>query len=358
MKITTQAIADLAGVSRATVDKVIHNRSGVSKATRDKIKNIILETNYQPVHIRKHFREESQQIKIAVIMPELQENFMINLKSGMDSSLLEYQPYGLRIDYYHCNSYEPQPLIAILEHLKSSPVDGIALRGIKDEQIINLIGYFIDINIPVFTFDADLPESKRISFVGEDLYSTGRMGASLLCKSIGYEGKIALLVGGMNVDTSARRIEGFKSYLDESAPNVEIVAIEETLSQRIITYQKTAQLLEKYPDLKGIWNAVSHSEDMAQAVIDAGKQQKVRLGSLIFSPEVMRLVKENIIDHTIGLTPYKMGKIVIKSLYEYLISNVAPPSENIKTPIYIGIDANIDMFIDDMISDDMINDFK
>ena len=351
MKITMQAIADRAGVSRATVDKVIHNRPGVSDAVRDKIRNIILETNYQPVQMRKHFHEETSNIRIAIIMPELIEYFMHSIKAGMDASYLEYQPYGLHIDYYFCNSYDPQPMIAILQHLKTTAVNGIILRGIKDPQIVQLIGEFADKGIPTFTFDADLPESKRVSFVGEDLYRTGRMGASLLCKSIGYEGEIALLVGGMNVDTSVRRIAGFRSYIDEYAPNVHIVAIEETLSQYIITYQKSTELLNRFPHLKGMWNAVGHSEYMAQAVIDAGKQQKVRLGALIFTKEVMRLVKEGVIDHTIGLTPYKMGKIVVKSLYEFLISNIAPPVENIKTPIYIGIDANIDMFIADPLKD-------
>lgn len=344
MKITMQAIADMAGVSRATVDKVIHNRPGVSHVVREKIKNLILETNYQPIHIHT-LQNNTAQVKIAVIMPELQEYFMHNIKAGMDASYLEYKPSGFEVDYYYCNSYDPQSLIAILQHLKNTPIDGIALRGISHEKIYDLISDFADNNIPTFTFDADLPESRRISFVGEDLYMTGRIGASLLCKSIGYEGQIAVLVGGINVTTSTKRLQGFRSYIEEFAPKVQIVAIEETLTQQMITYQKTTQLLNRFPNLKGMWNAVGHSEQMAQAVIDADKKQKVRLGSLIFTPEIMRLIKEGVIDHTIGLTPYKMGKIVIKLLYEYIISNIVPPEENVKTPIYIGIDANIDMFI-------------
>ncbi|UWP58885.1 LacI family DNA-binding transcriptional regulator [Ruminococcus gauvreauii] len=351
MKITTQAIADLAGVSRATVDKVIHNRPGVSDAVREKIKAIIIETNYQPVHLRKYMREEKKQIRIAVIIPELQDDFMNSLKAGMDTSYLEFQPYGLHVDYYHCANYEPQQLIAILKHFKELPIDGIALRGLRNKHITELISDFADMNIPVFTYDADLPNSRRVSFIGEDLYRTGQISASLLCKSIGYEGEIALLTGSMNVNSCIQRIEGFTAYLKEHAPAVRIVAIEETLSQHVITYQKTAAILKSYPNLKGMWNCVCFSEDMAQAVIDAGKQKKVKLVSLIFAPKVMHYVKEGVIDYTIGLTPYKLGKIVIKSLYEYLISNIAPPPVNIRTPIYIGTDANIDMFENEHLKD-------
>jgi DNA-binding LacI/PurR family transcriptional regulator len=47
MKITMQQIADIAGVTRATVDKVVHNRPGVRPATREHIQKILTEYNYR-----------------------------------------------------------------------------------------------------------------------------------------------------------------------------------------------------------------------------------------------------------------------------------------------------------------------
>ena len=43
MKVTMQQIADIAGVARATVDKVVHNRPGVRPATREHIQKILTE---------------------------------------------------------------------------------------------------------------------------------------------------------------------------------------------------------------------------------------------------------------------------------------------------------------------------
>ena len=348
MKVTIQAIADLAGVSRATVDKVIHNRPGISKAVREQIKTLIMETNYQPVHIRKYLKEHRSQIHIAVIIPDLQDPFMASLKSGMESFHRKYRSYGLSVEYYYCSNYDFQQMISILTHLKKVPVDGIALRGICNEQINLLIDEFSQRGIPVFTFDADLPDSKRISFIGEDLYRTGQICASLLCKSIGYQGEVAVLTGSKNVNSCLQRINGFSSYLQERAPKVNIVAVEETLSQHMLTYQKTITILKKYPNLKGMWNCVCHSEDMAQAVIDTGKSGKIKLVSLIFTPEVIRLVKDGVMDYTIGLTPHTLGEMTIKTVYEYWFSNIAPPSVNIWAPVYIGCNANIDMFEENM----------
>lgn len=347
MKITIKAIADLAGVSPATVDKVIHNRPGVSDAVREKIKKLITETNYQPIHLRKYKQNEKKKICIAVIMPELQDDFMFSLKAGMESCHLELQPYGLHIDYYRCESCEPQQLTAVLEYLTEVPVDGIALHGIYTKRITNLIDFFAEKNVPVFTFGADLPDSRRVCFIGEDLHRTGQTAASLLCKSINYRGEIALLVGSMIVSSSIQRVKGFMAYLEEHAPDVHVIAIEETLSQHTITYQKTISLLKKYPDLKGIWDCVCFCEDMAQAVIDMGRHHEIKLVSMLLNEKILQHLKEGVIDYTIGLAPYKMGKVVIKTLFEYLISNIAPPPVIIQTPINIGMDANIDIYKDE-----------
>ena len=48
MKVTIKEIAERAGVHRATVDKVLHNRVGVSDEVRMKVQRIIKEMGYTP----------------------------------------------------------------------------------------------------------------------------------------------------------------------------------------------------------------------------------------------------------------------------------------------------------------------
>ena len=340
-----QSIADLAGVSRATVDKVIHNRPGVSDEVREKIRSLILETNYQPVHIRKFVNDEKSKLCMAVILPNLQDPFIYDLKQGMDTAAMNYHTNLLKIDYYFYTDYEPQQIVSILDHLKNTNVDGIALRGLRNKAIIDRINGFIDRGIPVFTFDADLPSSKRTGFIGENSYKTGQLAASLVSKSLEPDGKVAILTGSHHVSSCVNRIQGFTDYLAQHAPGIQIVAIEETLSQKVFTYQQTSKILFEYPDINAIWNCVCHSEDMAQAVIDAGMKNEVKLISFLFdSPSyITELVQNGTIDYTIILNPSKMGKLVVRSMCEYWISGIAPSQEIINVPIYIGCDINIDL---------------
>lgn len=346
-KITMQSIADLAGVSRATVDKVIHNRPGVSDEVREKIRAIILETNYQPVQIRKFANEEKHK-RMAIIMPKLQDPFFYDLKQGMDAAAASLCANGLKTDYYFCTDFEPQQIVSILDYLKDSQIDGIALRGLLNKTMIDRVNEFIDRGIPVFTFDADIPSSRRIGFIGEDPFRTGQLAASLASRSLEHGSKIAILTGSRHVTSCVNRIKGFTSYLSQHAPSIKIAAIEETLSQHVFTYQKTARILREHPDIDGIWNCVCHSEDMAQAVIDAGMKDEVKLIAFLFnSPSyITELVQNRTIDYAILLNPRKMGKLIISSMYEYWMSGIAPPREMISVPIYIGCDVNIDLFTD------------
>lgn len=345
MKVTTQTIADLAGVSRATVDKVIHNRPGVSDTMRREIRRIMTEQGYLTVQERKKQKglpASLSPMRIAVIISDLKDDFMTNLSEGIQEAITEFEPYGFTIDCYFCSTYDPQPTLQILEYLKTTPVNAIAMRGFEDTRINKLIDELRDQKIPVFTFDTDCPSSSRVCFFGEDLKRTGRMSASLLCKSIGYQGEIGILIGSKDSFTSSRRTEGFLSYIKEYAPLVTVAAIEETLSQPVITYNRTLQMINDHPNLKGIWNAVSSAEESARAIVESGRKGSIKMGALSFSSEIRELIKAGTIDFAVGQAAFEMGQLMIRTIHDYLAGASQPPKEVIRSSLSIGIDMNID----------------
>lgn len=345
MKVTTQTIADLAGVSRATVDKVIHNRPGVSETMRAEIRRIMAEQGYLSVKERKKQKGllgAVSPMQIAVIISDLKDDFMTNLADGIRDAIAEFEPYGYSVDFYYCSTYDPQPTIQILEYLKTTQVNAITMRGFEDAGINQLIEELHALKIPVFTFDTDSPSSSRICFFGEDLKRTGRMSASLLCKSIGYHGEIGILIGSKDSYTSSKRTEGFLNYLKEYAPLVNVVSIEETLSQPIITYNKTRLMIQGHPELKGIWNAVSSAEESARAIIESGHKGMIKMGTLSFSPEIRNLVRTGTIDFAVGQAAFEMGQQMIRTIHDYLAGGIQPPNEVIRSSLSIGIDMNID----------------
>ena len=69
MAVTVKQIAELANVSRGTVDRVLNNRSGVSEATRQKVLKIAKELHYEPNFLAKALVSKKESLKIGIITP-------------------------------------------------------------------------------------------------------------------------------------------------------------------------------------------------------------------------------------------------------------------------------------------------
>lgn len=86
MAITIKQIADLANVSRATVDKVIHNRPGVKEKTKVKVLKIIKEVDYQPNIIGKALVSSKKTKKFGVILTPEYNPFVHELLQGIQKA--------------------------------------------------------------------------------------------------------------------------------------------------------------------------------------------------------------------------------------------------------------------------------
>ena len=71
MGITLQQIADLAGVHKSTVDKVIHNRPGVSDAKRQMIRKLLEEHGYESNPLAKALNYQKNKFTAAVVLPSV-----------------------------------------------------------------------------------------------------------------------------------------------------------------------------------------------------------------------------------------------------------------------------------------------
>ncbi|MGI6007488.1 MAG: substrate-binding domain-containing protein [Ruminococcus sp.] len=344
MRITMQQIADIAGVTRATVDKVVHNRPGVRPATREHIQKILTEYNYQAAGT--HTLPDSPVSKrLAVVtLPPSYDYYFQDLKNGMEKQLKMYQNSGLNTDYYYYDSADPESVLSTLSYLEGEPIDALAVRSVNYPGVSLCINRLVKRGIPVITFDSDLPDTERMCFIGEDLNRTGRISASLMAKLLNGQGKIAIIGSSLNTNSTFERFEGFLSLLAEEYPKIQVAEKLETLGQHSITYAKVRETLRKHPDLKGIWNAISCNEDMIQAISDAGRLGDLKIVSLTFSPSVISLVRQNKIDFTLGLAPEKIGELVIQTVYEYLYLLKRPDISHIKTPVHVALKENIDLF--------------
>lgn len=342
MKMTIRKIAALAGVSRGTVDKVVHGRPGVGEAVRARVQAIIDAEHYELPPRRQPSREEARVFEIAVVLPKLTNPFFAQVKHGMDDALAHFQGGNAHAQHFFCDGGSPTELLSILDYIEERGFDGIALRGVESRRLCDRLNRFADKGIPVALFDSDVPGARRLCMVGEDSRASGRVAASLLAKSIGGQGEVAIIGGLPDMATHRARLQGFEQAMRERYPGIRIVETVNSRDQSVIAYEKTDMLLRQYPDLRGIFSVVGCTGDIGQALID-NRRQTVKMVCYNFTPDVIALVQRGVVDFAIGLTPYRQGFSALTTLLAYLQDGTEPPASFLELPLLIGVDENIDV---------------
>lgn len=163
----------------------------------------------------------------------------------------------------------------VLNDLVASGVDGIAFSPIDAAKQADLLNPIAAKTLLVCV-DSDVPDSKRVCFIGTDNVAAGRQAAELLKSALPKGGKIVLCVGFPNAQNAKDRMQGLQSGLAGS--NIEIV---DTLADETKTdvAQKNAQeAMAKHPDLAGLVGLYSYNGPaILSAVRSAGKAGQVKI---------------------------------------------------------------------------------
>ena len=83
---TIKDIAQVAGVSRGTVDRVLHNRGHVDPAVAERIFNIAKDLSYRPNRAGQALANMGRKRRIGIVMPSLSNPFFLDIKNGMEKS--------------------------------------------------------------------------------------------------------------------------------------------------------------------------------------------------------------------------------------------------------------------------------
>jgi ribose transport system substrate-binding protein len=141
----------------------------------------------------------------------------------------------------------------ILESFITQRVDGIAISCLNGDFLTETINRAMDAGIPVVTWDADAPNSKRIAFYGVDDKAGGRIMGEEAVKLLGGKGTVALMtsLGSTNLQ---RRLDGVTEVLAKH-PDIKIIETFDVKEDTVKAAEIIATGSNRYPDL-GAWISV------------------------------------------------------------------------------------------------------
>ncbi len=342
MHITINKIAELAGVSRGTVDKVLHNRPGVSDDVRAKINRILEEAAYKPNRIGKALANFNNRRTIGIIVTPEDNPFIEDIKKGIYQAYGEISDFGLDIDYMAMTSNDPGELAGLIRLLMERRVSALMVPTYDSAEVREALGLAAAAGIAIATFLSDLPGIQRICFVGHDLEKGGRVAGQLMGKMLRGGGRVAILSGPSNMTAHRKRVGSFCEEIGTYRPAITITETIDISDSDAKGYRVTGRLLAEHPDLAGLYITGAGVAGICRAIVEAGRAGKVRVVCFDFVPTTKEYVKDGVIDFAIGQDPFFEGYTPVKVLAEYLMSGKLPERDVIHTKVDIRIRENID----------------
>lgn len=321
MKISQQMIAELSGVSRGTVDRVLHGKPNVKLETRKRVLEAIERLNYSPNMAGRTLALSNRKYSICIVLPD--NPFFCDVRPGIQAALDELSDFNLSVSYIVTNGNSTTEIAHMIDEDQS----GAFMVAVRDvQELRDCIKRKTDMGIPVVTFNTDLPDSGRICFVGQNLYKSGCIAASLMKKLLHENEKRLLIVTGSDRFRAHReRVSGFCDVIRSNTYGIEIAGVIETEDDPVLTYDRITEALSEDPMIDGIYIASANMRTAMQALTDQSRKYRVVVNDLL--PEIKEALQQDIVDFTIFQNPFEQGYRPVKLLFESLFSRHMPTEE-------------------------------
>ncbi|MGI6062147.1 LacI family DNA-binding transcriptional regulator [Blautia sp.] len=334
MGVTIKEIAEMAGVHRSTVDKVLHNRPGVSDPVRRRVQKIIDECNYQANPIGKALKMQNKELHIKVILLEV--DAMPYLKMGIEKALRQYSSFQIQVEYVTVPYSDIECLKMELEMAEKN-TDGIIFSPINTEAIIEKINVCADRGIPVVTVNTDIRGSRRLCYIGQDGFKSGQVAGRLMGEFLQGKGKVAVFTSDGDNHQSfpfGTREGGFRSIVSEYYPALEILQSIYTKEKPQVIRREMRRLCEEEPELAGVFITCGGARAVGD-VLEEMECKNVKVICYENYPEILELLQRGIVTATIDSEIEAQGKKAIEVLLDNLIYDRKPVRRHLYSEIKI-----------------------
>ena len=324
---TLKEIAERAGVSIGTVDRVIHNRGRVSRKTLENVRRIIEQTDYKPNMFAKNLKL-SKYFIFGVVMPKPSDDdeYWALPINGINRAQQELSGHKVDVKFFFYDKYSEKSLNDTIPKILGTKLDGLlmvpALPGPFEKFAAK-----IPKDVPCVFFDSFIPNLTYITYIGQDSFRSGFLAGHLmhiLIKEPGYLAVIKVLPEGYHITD---RVNGFLSYF-EKYPDYRLRVYDLDVSKGSSILDKNVKkIFDENPTPCGIFVSNAYTHLAAEYVQANGLKGKVHIIGYDPIEKNIKYLKNDVIDFLISQQSEKQGYEGIYSLYRKVVLNFPSPKK-------------------------------
>ncbi|HCC85134.1 MAG TPA: transcriptional regulator [Porphyromonadaceae bacterium] len=345
-KIRIIDIAKMAGVSKGTVDRVLHNRGNVSESARLAIEKVLEQVNYKTnIHVSGISLKRSY--KIILTTPEVSLGaYWESIHNGIRHALEEYENVRVELQVFTYNQYDIYSCRSTFEKIAGFEMDALIIGPTFKEETVNLCKKMDDRKIPYIFVDSTIENATPLAFFSADHYVCGYMIAKLITSIIPAHTNIAIFqavrTGDRSANTTILRKKGFTDYLEKNKCTNRILSIPFSVTEPENNEMYLSRLFGSQKDTPAIVVLNSRGNFIAD-YLEANHIEGVKMICMDLTTANIEALKKGQIDYLICQEPEYQGFYAMKTMLEYLIFKKPVTKQNY-VQLDILIRENIDYY--------------
>ncbi len=333
---TVNDIARVAGVSLATVDRVINERSGVRTVTIERVNNAIRELGYIRDTAAANLAR-SRTYRFLFILPTGDNEFIASL----EAQIAEFSKSSISdrtiLSIVKIEAFDPNAELEVINSIDSNAVDGLAIFGPDTPAISDAIDIVKSRGVRVIALVSDLPDSRRDAFVGIDNEAAGRTAGQLIGRFVqGDTGKILVITGSMLARDHLERRRGFDSVMSSDFPGFEVLDSMEGRDDPALLEKLLPLTFRLNPDISGIYSSAAGNAGLVNFLRKRNLQEKIVVVGHELTPLSRNALDSNTFDAIISQNSGHLIRSAVRIL-RAKIDNlpINPFQELIRIDVYL-----------------------
>jgi len=341
-------IAELAGVSIGTVDRVLHKRGEVAEKTREKVVQIIKDLDYSPNVIARALKSKKK-FKVVSLLPEPNEEsaFWLKHPEGIMKAMDELDPFPIMLNQVTFDLLDENDFQKKSDKVLSLSPDGVILAPIFKTQAIAFCNRLTNKHIPFVFIDGFIEETEFLSYTGEDIFQSGRVAGQLVDMVTPVNKDILIINIARNVRNVHhlnKRTQGFLSYFPQSGNNRgKLISISIIDPVPASISKELKKVLARNPNVGSIFVTGSKSYKIADYLESEGIRSVNLIGYDLLERNV-KYLKSGTIKFLIGQRPDEQTYKGVKKLFDFLSMNRIPDKMEY-LPVDVVTSENVQFFL-------------
>ena len=346
-QLTIKQIAEKAGVSVGTVDRILHNRGSVSAEAMQAVQAVLDKYEYRKnLHTSAvAFKKTGKSIKLAAVIPHSKPGEYWDLiKEGLLRGLKEYGDISIDCYFAYFDQFDSYSCKKAFDEILCNNFSAVIVSPTFVEETKEFCCELDKKSIPYIYVDGKIPQCHPVASYMADQDSCGRLMARMIDAFTPWGGEVAIFlpkrVGTLMSNNSLARKEAFIDHYTSINPSRVLKECYYTTDNPEVNVTEMTEFFRFNPNVKGIAVMISTGYVVSDA-LNAIDRTDVSVGGFDITYGNERCIKDGTLTFVINQHPEQQGFNALESMLHYLLYGTPDSNMRELLPIDVVLRENI-----------------